>query len=269
MKDLIIGVAKNFSWPDLEPFAVSVEWSRFSGDRVLFVENITDEARENLVSLKFQLIQYPKLDFPEPQFFLYAHRFYLIHRYLTEHADEYRFVFCVDTRDLVFQHNPSEWMEKNIGDKKLVAASEFLLHQFSPPNMGWVRGMMVELSHWIESKDIYCSGFVSGRAEYISDVALAIYFYARAFTKKIWGSDQPIYNTLMHQKAYAEITKVPSLSDHYCVNLVNVAFDDLRINMHDTLQSKELSDFVVLHQYDRMLELQRTIRSTYRLAKVE
>ena len=264
MTDLIVGIAKGYAWDAIEPFAVSVEQSGFAGDRVLFVKNASDDTRKNLEALHFTLVEIPDLPFEEPKYWHYSYRFFLIQRYLSLHQD-YRFVFCADTRDLVFQRNPSEWMEKNIGDKQLVAASEFLLHQDSPPNMQWVNSMYQEVAEWWSPQMIYCSGFIAGRAPYVRDLARSIYLYSRAFTNTIWGSDQPIYNTLMHSKPYADITLVPTMKDRFCLNCVNIAFDDLRKNMTESLDSERVGDFVVLHQYDRCSSLVPLIRQKYAL----
>lgn len=288
MKDLIIGWATKFSWEKIEAFAVSTVWCGFTGHKVLFVENLPQETRDNLKLLGFELIEIPT-DIPGRRntFFDYIGRFLMIHRYLMAHPGAYRFVFCADTRDLIFQGNPSTWMEKNLGEYKLVAASEFLRHVDSSPNMLWVNGMMREISSWIAPTDIYCSGFIAGRAEYMVDLAAAIYFYSRNFTAHFWGADQPIYNTIMHQKAYADITLVPKAEDYFCINCVNVAHDDLVNLMSDHPPIRpfydfnprhtrnqnllwnngipNLSEYTVLHQYDRIPPLEENVRRVFTL----
>src|SRR5208282_624419 len=301
MQDLIIGQCTKFSWKTVESFAVSTVWCGFKGHKVLFVEDLPQETRDNLIELGFELIEVPK-DLPgrRNKFFDYIGRFLMIYRYLRDHPNEFRFVFTADTRDLIFQGNPSTWMEKNLGGYKIVAASEFCRHIDSPPNMIWVDGMLSEVREWIAPKEIYCSGCIAGRAEYMIDLCLAIYLYARNFTASYWGPDQPIYATLLHQKAYADITFVPKAEDLWCINCVNVAHDNLVVcpiragqgyppikisttglpirpfydfNPHHTRALNllwangipNLSDFTVLHQFDRIPPLNDNIRRVFTL----
>lgn len=288
MKDLIIAQATNFTWEQIEPFAVSTVWCGFKGDRVLIVENLAQDVRDTLKDLGFILLEMPQ-DIPgrRHKYFAYMSRFLVVFRYLQEHAGEYRFVFSADTRDLIFQGNPVTWMEKNLGDKKLVAASEFCKHRDSPPCMHWVDGMYPEVRDWMMETDIYCSGFIAGYAEYMKDLCLATYLYSRDFIGEIWGPDQPVYNTLMHQKAYADITHVQKADEYFCINCVNIAFDNLSKHMtdfppirpyydynphHTTTRGllwnggiPNLSEYCVLHQYDRIPDLADNIRRVFTL----
>lgn len=288
-RDLIIGLAANYTWENLEPFACSIVQSGFLGDKVLFVKNLTAEATDHLIDLGFRLIPVPKMANDHFRYFPYVGRFLLIHQFLSENPG-YRFVFCADTRDLVFQHNPSTWMEKHIGAYNLVAASEFCRHRDSSPCMGWVNDVFSEVKSWMEQTTIYCSGFVAGRADYVRDLSLGIYLGGRYLTPDVWGADQPVMNTILHQKAYADATLVPKMSDRYCINCVNLAARDLRKNLQDSLSIRpfitkdaqltrnlnllwndgipDLSDFTILHQYDRIPELKERVQRRHRLLKL-
>lgn len=294
MNDLVIGLAANYHWAAIEPFAVSLVRSGFSGAKVLFVKDLKGSARENLLALGFELLDIPNLEYSDPEmpcgrYFPYVGRFLLIHKYLEEHPG-FRFAICADTRDVVFQGNPSTWLEKNIGASKLVAASEYILHRDQPGNVTWMNQAFKEIASRMLPQPIYCSGFISGRAEYVSDIALGIYLAGRHLTKSVWGSDQPVYNFIMHQKAYADVTLVPAMRDHYCINLVNMALTEERSRMTDrpditpfqtygapppqnlsllwNYGIPDLSRFTVLHQYDRIVPLAEELRKEYCLANV-
>ena len=292
--DVVIGLASGYDWTAVEPFSVSLVRSGYSGSKVLFVKDLTAAARSNLTSLGFELVDIPAIEFADPQtplgkYFPYVGRFLLIHKYLEKHP--HKFVFCSDTRDVVFQGNPLTWMEKNIGSHKLVAASECVLHRDQPGNVarGLNKGLR-RLSRGCCQKEIYCSGFISGRSEYVAEVALSIYLMGRHLSGYVWGADQPVYNAIMHQKAYADITLVPKMSDHYCINLVNLASTSQRKKLLDVppiasfyTEGKvwtrdlsllwnwgipDLSKFTVLHQYDRIDPLAAAIRQEYCLANL-
>ena len=48
MKNLVMGVATNYSWYDLEPFVISFKRYCKDADIVLFVDNISDFTRDAL-----------------------------------------------------------------------------------------------------------------------------------------------------------------------------------------------------------------------------
>lgn len=288
--DLVIGLAAGYDWRDIEPYAVSLARSGYTGKKVLLAQKLTQRACDNLNALGFELLAFPNIDFSHPEmtkggFFAYVGRFLLIHRYLHDHPN-YRFVICADTRDVIFQSDPVVWLEKNIGSAGLVAASEYIRHGDQEGNTEWVRHDFQEVAPWLMSQTVYCSGLISGRAEYVSGLAAAIYLLGRTISGETWGADQPSYNVTMHQKAYADATIVPAFSDFYCINLCVVAFEAYRkmlldsppplwdgssisdgvnpANMWDyTLD--DLRNFAILHQYDRMGRLAQEIREKYSL----
>ncbi len=288
--DLVIGFAANFGWPDLEPYAVSLTRSGFKGKKVLFAQRLTADAADKLRALDFELIPIPVIEYSDSEitkggYFAYVARFLLIHRYLYDNPD-YRFVICADTRDVIFQHDPMVWLEQKIGNAGLVAASEHIYHYDQKGNTDWVMKNFKEVDAWMMSKLVYCSGLISGRADYIRDLTMAIYLMGRSMSGNTWGADQPCYNSLMHQKAYADATYVPTMSDAYCINLVVVAFEEYRKKLIDAppplqlgtdtndginpdhmwdYDLQDLSKFAILHQYDRMPKLAEQIREKYRL----
>ena len=250
--DLAIGFAANFDWAALEPYAVSLVRSGFTGKKVLFAQRLTADAAEKLRGLGFELIPIPVIEYSYPEitkgdFFAYVGRFLLIHRYLDDNPG-YRFVVCADTRDVIFQRDPTVWLERHIGDAGLVAASEHIYHQDQKGNTEWVMQNFKEVSPWMLRHLVYCSGLISGRANYVRDLAMGIYLMGRTISGTTWGADQPSYNAIMHQKAYAEVTYVPPMSDAYCLHLVVVAFEEYRKKMGD----KELEIQEIKHQKELM-----------------
>lgn len=280
-RDLIIGLAQNYDWTTLEPFAMSVVNSGFSGDVVLFVNhNNPDDCLERLRTLGFTLVQTPSVKGDDAPYWPYVGRFLLVHHYLQ--VTNYRYVFAVDTRDLIFQHNPSLWMEQHICDKKLVAASEFILHKDQAGNMQWLADSFRESGAYLHNKEVYCSGVIAGLASYVSDLCLAIYFMGKHLTKSVWGADQPVYNMLMHSRPYADISLAPRMHDAFAVNCVVLGdcFEGDRQHMTDMkickpvaylvkddgtlLNWPDLSDFVIIHQYDRISALVESVHDRYR-----
>lgn len=288
--DLVIGFAANFAWRDVEPYAVSLVRSGFTGKKVLFAQRLTADAADKLRSLGFELLPLPVIEYSDPEitkggYFAYVARFLLIHRYLYNNPG-FRFVVCADTRDVIFQHDPMVWLEKNIGNAGLVAASEHIYHYNQKGNTDWVMKNFKEVDAWMMSNLVYCSGLISGRAEYVRDLTMGIYLMGRDISGTTWGADQPAYNAIMHQKAYADATLVPTMADAYCLHLVVVAFEEYRKMMEDAppplqfgtnladginpanmwdYDLRDIEQFCIVHQFDRMPQLAEQIREKYRL----
>lgn len=295
MPDLVIGFAANFDWAALEPYAVSLVRSGYAGKKVLFAQRLTADAADKLRVLGFELLPLPVIEYSDPEitkggYFAYVARFLLIHRYLYDNPG-FRFVVCADTRDVVFQKDPVAWLEKNIGNAGLVAASEHIYHWAQKGNTQWIQKDFKEVDSAIMSQLVYCSGLISGRADYVRDLTMGIYLLGRSICGTTWGADQPAYNSLMHQKAYKDVTLVPTLADAYCLHLVVVAFEEYRKMLVDAppplqfgsssgpvatqnpaemwdYDLRDLSQFAIIHQYDRMPNLAAQIRAEYTLASV-
>lgn len=273
MRDLIIGMATKYDWEQLEPFVLSIMRSGFDGDKVLFVRDNPKETLDRLLDLGFTLLQLSPRAENEPKYFPYVQRFLLIHQFLVQHP--YRYVFCADTRDLVFQHNPTTWVEEHIGESKLIVAPEYIAHKDQAGNMAWLHQGFAEVESWMAPRPIFCSGLISGQAAYVRDLSLAIYLMARHLSEHMWGSDQPVFNFIMQQKAYSDITLVPAMKDHWAVNCCVLSSTSNRRAMFDAPPPRpfvtdwnygipDLSEFTIVHQYDRIPPLQEIIQKRYK-----
>src|SRR4051812_26174313 len=128
MRDLIIGAYTNYDWNKIKYWANSIDRCGFTGDRAVIVYNSEFDAVRNLANLGFKISAFTKNEVTNS--FHYPDRLVIVvQRFLhlwsfvntLPNLDEYRYVITTDVKDVVFQHNPSEWIEKNIGDKKIIA----------------------------------------------------------------------------------------------------------------------------------------------------
>jgi hypothetical protein len=56
--DAVIGVVKGYGWEELRNYAVSLAKCGFEGEKILFVDGISEEATKNLLRLGFVLVPY-------------------------------------------------------------------------------------------------------------------------------------------------------------------------------------------------------------------
>ena len=100
MKNLVMGVAKGYSWDILEPFVISCKKNCPSAELVLFVDDISDFTCARLQSAGVLLGSYPenlKRGVPNNT------RWKVFADFLKIHGDAYEQIFITDTRDVIFQ----------------------------------------------------------------------------------------------------------------------------------------------------------------------
>lgn len=274
MNDVVLGLAMGYQWEQVRPFAHSLVRSGFKGAKVLFVRELSDEAELKLKELGFSLIQIPFINFSNPdivnyRFFPYVGRFLLFSQFLRKYANEFRYAIFSDVRDVVFFKNPIDWLESRAQASKIVAAPENIFHKDQPGNSTWIQQGFLEVSNWMREQPVYCSGFISGSADYMRDLAMGIYLIGREMSSHVWGCDQPAYNSLIHQAAWYDVTMAPTLKDRYCVNLAVFAMPESRAALYDFPEGKngvaklDLREFCVVHQYDRFVDIARNFRETF------
>jgi hypothetical protein len=121
MSDLIIGVIKNYSFNDLKPFVNSLSKSKYTGDTVLFCNNISDNTKVNLTKNGITCIdfndEYPYLErytenmgiLPRTynkKLHLFSMRYIPYYLFLKNSKKKYGNIMITDVRDVIFQKDP-------------------------------------------------------------------------------------------------------------------------------------------------------------------
>lgn len=100
MKNLVMGVATNYGWDVLEPFVTSCKRNCSDAELVLFVDNISDFTRAQLISHGVTLVDIPA---EYKEILAVNSRFKMYADFLEIHGDDFAQVFLSDTRDVIFQ----------------------------------------------------------------------------------------------------------------------------------------------------------------------
>src|ERR1700690_33986 len=260
--DLVISVNKNYSWEPLRNYAVSLYKSGFRGKKLMFVQDINAEARRNLETLGFTLIDFSFKDnkggFPSTRFEPIAH-------YISNNPGLFRYVIWTDSRDVVFQSDPSVWLENNIGEYQLVVCSEGGLLKDEPTNVLWVTNASNGLHTDLEQEQL-CSGTIAGTAEAMRDISKAI--FEESFNIQQWdssngsGSDQGLLNYLVHLSPFKEISRIVRADEAFALQANwfmikryegKMTTLSPRFDMSTGLAFTPNRDvpYTILHQYDR------------------
>lgn len=268
-KDLIIGACTNYNYNQLKPWVESIDECGFSGDKVMCVGNATDETRDELKKRNFQLVQMKDLNVP-----IHVARFLSIYQFLSENWQSYNLVVTTDVRDVYFQTNPSDWLNKNLGNKKLVAGSEGMLYRDEPwgnENLAQTYGTYVH--SLFKDNEIYNVGTIGGRSEYVKDLVFNIFI--NAINRGTPICDQAVYNVLIQTQPYKDVILFAKQKDGWACQ-AGTTVDPSKIKSfrpfltekepvfeNGKVKTCEKIPFCIVHQYDRVPEWKSYIQKKY------
>jgi hypothetical protein len=283
MKDVIIGAITNYGWDQVKYWINSLDQSGFDGVKALLCYNVSYDLVEELTKRNYTVFAFNqnseerRLEYPKPNFNIceerFLHAWYFLNK--LDKKEQYRYVISADVGDLIFQKNPSEWLEKNIGDKKLVSASECISYtdeEWNKKNMYSCFGPMIYES--MKDKLIYNAGAIAGTFDQMVDFCKAIYLTCGASTTHYFGDgtpDQSAYNILLNTHPYKDITRFTRSKEAWSANLhVHATMKDSgkltepSPKMIDELVCTDSGEpYVMVHQYDMFPEWQNIIHTKY------
>ncbi len=205
-----------------------------------------------------------------------VNRFYYIWYFLsqTAAAPPSRYVIAIDVGDVVFQRNPSLWLEQHLGDKRLVVGCESLHFENEP----WSAQTMQECygPHvWqaYRRKLIYNAGTIAGEFRTMMDLCLQVYLLSPG--DRMLYSDQQALNLLLGSEVYREITRFASSEDGWACQAGTTADPNLlqKVRPHLTCPAPRFDGefvrtaggeiFTLVHQYNRVPEWDIPLKEKY------
>ena len=208
-KDLIIGGASNYNWDHLKYWVNSIKQTGFKGDIVLVATNMPGETVKKLVDQDVKVYAYGQrtedggIAKTENNIPPHVERFIFIWDFLRKNKDTYRFITVTDTRDVIFQKDPTDYLERNLmfGSASMVCASEGLAYKDEPwgsKNLLDTFGPLV----YDELKDceIYNVGTIAGFSDSVRDILIQIFF--QSVNRPIPIVDQAVFNFIINMGVY-------------------------------------------------------------------
>lgn len=286
-KDIVIGCITNYNWDNIKTWVNSLEQSGFTGEKIMICYDISYELAGELSTKGFTVFGFKKndeagrLEYAKNGFNICVERFGHIAYFLSKlsNKEQYRYVISTDVKDVVFQSNPSEWLEKNLTDKELCVGSESLRYKDEPwgkQNMYLSYGPIIYED--MQDNTIYNAGTISGKfqsfIDFCQNIALAC-GGSPAHVPGGGGPDQAAMNILLNLKAYKDITLFTRPSSGYAAQLGTTA-DPRRIEkdreflldaepkfIDGKVCTSEGKPFTIAHQYDRIPEWKKIIEEKY------
>lgn len=219
MKDAIIGAISNYDVPHILLYVASLLKSGFTGDKFMVVYDVGYAVVEFLEHSGFTVFKFNDVPHEKryvfrdkgPHFHINVDRFYHMWLFLSklpvEQVREYRYLISTDVGDVVFQSNPSVWLEENLGNAKLNAACESIKFKdelmFGAPNMK--KSFGDDIFNHMKNRLIFNAGTLSGHFNYVRDMFLNIFLMSQGYGTV--NPDQAAYNVLLSMEPYHSITK--------------------------------------------------------------
>jgi hypothetical protein len=263
MTDLIASVVRDYGWPQLRVYANSLARSGFEGTKLMFVDDITAEARDNLTELGFVLVDTmlpPPPSCVPAVFMLKRHKPLL--EWLERNHEQLRYVICTGTRDVLFQADPTVWLANNLQVPCIVGAGEGWRIKNESINDGWLRAMFDSTQcDALGEHEVLCADTISGTSTLMLE--LLRYMDRLLQGASLLAMDQGVLNFILRTQPFDALTRVPALRDGYVATWwpEKMKTDGARLIEHDA-PLFDISDgtvytpdgktpYSMVHQYDR------------------
>lgn len=264
MKYTIVGCITKYGVDTIRPYVESVERSGFKGDKLMLVYEISDEVIEYLTKKGWIIVQ------SELQEHIILQRFRDIYALL--HQYETDVIIWTDVKDIIFQKDPTVWLEKYM-KKDILAFSECIIMKNEPwtcVNSGTTFPMEWEL--FTKNEISHCAGIIAGKKNAIRDLFIEIYRWSKTTANPEQLSDQAAYNVLIrldHFKKSVQFVKqeegfVAQLGTTWVMKDYAPILEPTPIYENTKFYNQKGEEFAIVHQYDRDPQINIEIKNLYK-----
>jgi hypothetical protein len=278
--DCVIGCSTNYDWAKIKYWVNSINESGFTGDKVMILMNCDKETASKVSDAGFDIIAFgqdtKKNLVYNSNMMVHVERFYHIYQHLKN--KDYRYVITTDVKDVIFQKNPSEWLEEWLGNDSasddLVFSSESMKYKDEPwgdQNLRETFG--TQIYEDFKDNTIFNVGVLAGRGYAMKDLMMNI--FASCLGRPIKICDQSTFNFLISQHPYLKTSMYTKSEDGWACQLGTTA-DPSKIEQFrpfllepspkmvgDKVATSTGIEYTIVHQYDRVPEWRKVIEEKY------
>ena len=277
MKDCIVGCATNYDWSKLKYWVNSINASGFEGYKVLILMNCDKDTVQKVNDAGFSIIAFNQdgqgnLTY-QSQLMVHVERFIHIYKLLKDNL--YRYVITTDVKDVIFQKNPSEWLEQNlVKEEHLVFSSESMKYKDEP----WGRENLTQcygqgIYEDFKNNTIFNVGVLAGRGYAMRDLVLQLFL--NCINRPIPIVDQAVFNVMISRHPYIESSMYTASETGWACQLGTTAdpskIDSFRPHLlepspkmeGDKVLTSTGIEYTIVHQYDRVSEWKKVIEAKY------
>ena len=286
MIDLVIGAITGYNFDAIAPWVNSLERSGYDGDKAMLCYNVSYEVCNELHNRGFKVLGFEhneedrRLEYTKPGFNVVVERFQHMAFVLRELEEDYRYIISTDVKDVIFQRNPSEWLENNLFDQKIVAASESIRYdQEDWGNFNLFRSFGPRIYQTFRDRVISNAGVMAGDFHTMLDLYMHISLLCDAapshYIEGGGGPDQAAYNILINSRPWKDSvcfapsesawaaqlgTTGPQIQDRYG----KFVTEPLPILKDGVVCTSTGEPFYIVHQYDRVPQWKNEILEKYK-----
>lgn len=250
-KDILIGCIANYTPDKITEYINSVNECGFTGDKVMICYNLPNETIEYLDKNGWTCYGGELNGHPHMQ------RLIDIWYILQNSKTEYRFLITTDVRDVVFQTNPSEFLEElyYYGDREsgwhdktgVIIASERLNYNQQEWNVKNIHeGYGPIFWDWIKDKEIGNVGVMLGKYDEMKNLLMLNWLVSQAGNTQHF-TDQSSLNLIIHNKLISDKIKI----DNNIALQVGTLNEELDIRDGIVYNTKTGKPYPIVHQWDR------------------
>lgn len=266
--DLVVGAFDRHTWNEILPWVNSLKRTGYSGKKAVILYNVDKSVGERLVNEGYVIFCFDRDDngnfvFPMLKSVV-VERFLHLYYFLSQVEEPIRYVITTDVKDVIFQRDPSEWLDDNLFkyDDKLVASGEGLTYENEP----WSKINMLEtfgslVYDKVKDREIFCAGVIAGEYQSFIDLCLNVYLTCRGCppqSRNGGGPDQAAYNIILSSEYVSYLTRFTHIYDNWAVNLGTTKYaigNDLALNKENVKwlydkQPQITEDGTVVNSYD-------------------
>jgi hypothetical protein len=276
-KNAIIGAIDLYGWDKVKHWANSIKQSGFTGDVHLIVFRVDQEVLDKAKEYGFQVWQVGSDNFGMAiqhnvmgrDTVSHQLRFWAIWS-LLQLTEQYRRIIITDVRDVIFQRNPDEYLEKY--DRGYgISPSEGILFKDEPWNTDNVaQAFGPAIASSLQHKTVCNVGTIAGTHDFMKELALIIYLMGVGHQIP---NDQAAFNVLTHGLLKSRLQVTPMSSGWACQcammfepsrqNLKPFLIEDIPVIKDGKFYTSTGEEFVIVHQYDRIPDVAPTVEKLY------
>lgn len=269
--DLIIACSSGYEWDVIRYWCNSLNKSGFKGTKaVLFLDGSSDVVEKTQRAGINAILVDPS----EPVNNIPPHvrRFGYLYDFL--YRNQFRYVVTTDIRDVVFQSDPIDWIEKNIGEKQCVFSSESLRYVDEPwGNQNLFETFGPYFYDKFKYNEIFNVGVLAGKFDAIKAICCNI--FNTAVTKNIPICDQSTFNFMISQEPYLSTSAYMRSEDGWACQLGTTGdpskldffssklLEPIPVSKDGIVYTSTGKQFVIVHQYDRVPHLRKEIERIF------
>lgn len=282
MQDLVISAVSSYNYDKLKYWVNSLNRSGFTGRKMMVCFNISDETIKQLTDNGVEVVLATENRNKSNDGYLFAENFtfqvptvrHFFNWLALKDAKDIRYVISTDCADVIFQSNPSEWLEKNLGDKKLNYGCEGLKYKdesWGNDNLNQCFGPVIH--NYMKERPIYNAGSMAGEHKTFVDFSLNVWTTIQYVKNAV--PDQAGVNLLLSLEPYKSITKFNDHDENWacqCGTTVDPnKIDNFRPNLlspepifqDGQVKNSKGENYVLVHQYNRVPQWKQTIEKKY------